>query len=189
MSIFKREPRAVYRIYDEDEYLAGEPSDAPEPTSSPDPQDISSPYVDRHPVDDLYGAPLRRVVTVAVLVGVTMVVAVLTIAYAARREPRAPAVSSERPTRSARTPSSSNGSGPASHLSSLATMTRRSVRSASSSRRSRHLEGEKRHSTLARLRVQPQAPTMFVPMRHSSSWTASSSPSPARAQAEFGFER
>jgi hypothetical protein len=201
MSLWKRAPRAVYRVYDEDEYLAGEHLDgAPDGAGEGDEPSGVEAGAFTLPVKETSGARFRRIGGVALLASATVAVAVLIATHSAHLSSAAPAARAER------------GSEPARALSARRGATRptvsHAVASEAPSPRTRAIPRRtgrafrRRHQTAApvkqqvsnrpAIRLEQAATRVELPASPAPAREESSSrppPMPPAAGAEFGFER
>lgn len=183
MSLWKRAPRAVYRVYDEDDYLAGEGADGGH-------AEAFAP-----PVEDSSDVRLRRIGGIALLMTATVAVAVLIATHSAHLRRAVRPAQLERRSAPVRTPSARDGARrPTVRLAVASEAPSPSTRA--SPRRTRRAF---RHtqSTLALVQQQvgnqPATHLAPGPSPVPSAEEQPSSPSPSRpaagAGAEFGFER
>jgi len=183
MSLLKRAPRAVYRVYDEDEYLAGEEADGGQAEA----------FVPS--VEDSSDARLRRIGGIALLATATVAVAVLIATHSADRRRAVPRAQVERGSAPVRAPSARDGA--------RRSTVRLAVASEAPSPSTRAIPRTTRRAfrrtqpTVAPVRQQvSDQPASRLGPRPSPAPSAEeppSSPSPSRpaagADAEFGFER
>ena len=197
MSLWRRAPREVYRVYGEDEYLAAgeeagweEPGSAPLETGPPatDPSDALYEHDTR--ASQAYGPRSRRLVGLALLVAVTAAVFGLVAASALRR-PRAapPARVAQEARGGVRAPApavaqSPRGGSPESRVSAGTFRLPHAVVSAKAT--SHAVEPAKAVPRVrARDVAEPQAQAPEAPAPEA---RASRAPTP-RVDGEFGFER
>jgi hypothetical protein len=214
MSLWKRAPRAVYRVYDEDEYLAGEESPdveescireasyGGEASSTREESDGGQAQAFVPPLEDPGGARFRRIGGIALLASATVVVAVLIATHSAHLSSAAPAAHAERGSEPARALSARRGARrpPVSHAVESGALSpsthaiprgtpqgvRRSHPMAAPARR----EASTRPATrLEQAATRVEEPASPAPVGEESSSGPPPPPPAAGAGAEFGFER
>lgn len=203
MSLLSREPRAVYRVCDEDEYLADiSPADATDPTPA-DSRRLETPtdlrHLDRPSTGEPHGANRRRIGGLTLLGVVAGSVAILIATHTARPAPSVvpggnPSADSRAATgHASRTlipPSASRTLIPPSSASSASARTMR-LRTAST-RRAVAAVGSvalKMRTALERSPRRLESSAVVAPATRESSSSQPTSLASPGAEAELGFER